>query len=102
MKRGSFLIVLAAIDDKHITIKAPPHAGSESRFACIVDANAILTSFDLGTLGSISDGGVFKNGFLERFVNLVYFLHHIKPYPHRLANSDKKFLSTDCLVPEEF
>ena len=124
-KKWQFPHCVGSIDGKHIAIKAPPNAVSEyfnyKKHSSIIllgiaDANAKFISFDIWAPGSMSDGGVFKNGFLEKVcksdifpspcklglrpTEIPYFLlgdeafaldqNLMKPYPHRSANGDEK------------
>ena len=97
--KWQFPHAVGAIDGKHISIRAPPHTGTEyfnykKYFSIvllgIVDSNAQFIAFDLGSAGSQSDGGIFKSGCLndicasscfptptqlgERITDVPYFL----------------------------
>lgn len=123
--KWQFPHAVGAIDGKHINIRAPPNTGSEyfnykKQFSIVLlgiaDANAQFIAFDLGTAGSQSDGGIFKNGSLkdicasscfpapcqlgQRISEVPYFLlgddafaldiNLMKPYSHRSAIGDEK------------
>ena len=66
---------MGATDGKHINIRAPPNTGSEyfnykNHFSIVVlaiaDSNAQFFAFQLGDVGSQSDGGIFKHGDLSK------------------------------------
>ena len=118
--RWQFPHAVGAIDGKHITkhwfriLYYKKH--SSVVLLAIADAKAKFISFDLGAPGSMSDGGIFKHGFLEntcksdvfpspsklgqRSSNIPYFLlgdeafaldvNLMKPYQHRSAMGDEK------------
>lgn len=124
--KWQFPHAVGAIDGKHINVKAPPNTGSEyfnykKQFSfvllAIADANAQFIAFDLGSAGSLSDGGIFKHGSLgaickseyfpspdkvgqSELSDIPYFIlgdeafaldeNLMKPYPHRSAMGDEK------------
>ena len=126
--KWQFPRAVGAIDGKHVNIRAPPNSGSEyfnykKHFSlvllAIADANAKIIAFDLGSPGSQSDGGIFKDGKLKDTcksdifppaselhncgISLPYFLlgddafaldvNLMKPYPHRSAMGDEKIFN---------
>ncbi|XP_068687857.1 putative nuclease HARBI1 [Montipora foliosa] len=126
--KWQFPHAVGAIDGKHINMRAPPNSGSEyfnykKQFSivllAIADANAKFISFDLGSPGSQSDGGIFKDSCLgntcksnhfpepanlgERTTPIPYFLlgddafaldrNLMKPFPHRTAMGDEKIFN---------
>ena len=124
--KWQFPHTVGAIDGKHIAVKAPPNSGSEffnykKHFSvvllAIADANAQFIAYDLGSAGSQSDGGIFKNSRLGTICKsnnfpspsnigqnalppIPYFLlgddafaldeNLMKPYAHRTAMGDEK------------
>lgn len=96
---------LGALDGKHISIQAPCKSGSAfynyKNFFSIVllaacDSNYLFTLVDIGSYGSQSDGGIFKNStfgqnFEDKSMNV--------PPPAELPNSEVKV--PYCLVADE-
>ena len=126
--KWQFPHAVGAIDGKHINLRAPPNSASvyfnyKKQFSivllAIADANAKIISFDLGTPGGQSDGGIFKDSYLrelcksnffpkaaklgERVDPLPYFLlgdeafaldqNLMKPFPHRTTMGDEKIFN---------
>ena len=94
-EKWQFPHCLGAIDGKHIHIKAPPNSGSQyynykSRFSivllAIADASYKFIAYDLGSPGSSSDGGIFKDGTLSALLRRPSFQKLLK-----LANDRIKF-----------
>ena len=80
--KWQFPHAVGAIDGKHIDIQAPSNTGSQyfnykKHFSivllAIADGNAKFIAFDLGSAGSQSDGGVFKNGSLGKICKSEHF-----------------------------
>lgn len=126
--KWQFPHAVGAIDGKYVNLRAPPNSGSEyfnykKHFSivllAIADANAKFIAFDLGSPGSQSDRGIFKDGILKDTCNsdvfplaselqdcsisLPYFLlgdeafaldiNLMKPFPHRSALGDEKIFN---------
>ena len=126
--KWQFPNAVGAIDGKHVNIRAPSNSGSEYFnykkhlslvLLAIADANAKIISFDVGSPGSQSDGGIFKDGKLKDTcksdifppaselhncgISLPYFLlgddafaldvNLMKPFPHRSAMGDEKIFN---------
>ena len=123
--KWQFPHAVGAIDGKHINVRAPPNSATEyfnyKKYFSIVllavaDANAKFIAFDLGSPGSQSDGGIFKDGSLGRLCKTSFFpapsklgqrvtlipyfllgddafaldINLMKPFPHRTAIGDEK------------
>ncbi len=123
--KWQFPHAVGAIDGKHINIRAPPNSATEYFnykkhcsivFLGIVDASAKFIAFELGSPGSQSDSGIFKDGSLgmfcksaifpapsqlgQRITPISYYLlgddafsldvNLMKPYPYRSAIGDEK------------
>ena len=83
--KWQFPHAVGAIDGKHINIRSPRNSATEyfnyKKYFSIVllavaDANEKFTAFDLGSPGSQSDGGIFKDGSLGRLCKSSFSQHH--------------------------
>ena len=85
-------------DGKHIKVRAPPNSATEyfnykKHFSIvlhgIVDANVEFIAFELGSAGSQSDSGIFKDGSLGMFCKSAIFQH--------LHNQNKESLQSHTI-----
>ncbi|XP_046960707.1 protein ANTAGONIST OF LIKE HETEROCHROMATIN PROTEIN 1-like [Vanessa cardui] len=75
MLKWQFPNCIGAVDGKHISIKCPPHSGSQyfnyKHFhsvvlLAVVDANKKFIIIDIGSMGRFSDGGIFSDSAFGR------------------------------------
>lgn len=81
---------LAAIVGKHFVMVSPIHSGSEyfnykHSFSIVlmtlVDRNFCFMFCDVGNMGRIGDGGVFRDGFLfKHFRQILYIYHNLNHF----------------------
>lgn len=80
---------VGAIDGKHVSIKSPPHSGSDFYnykhffsivLLAVVDANRKFIAIDVGSKGRFSDGGIFSDSiFGKKLVNNQFNLPPDRP-----------------------
>ena len=112
--KWQFPHAVGAIDGKHINIRSPPNSATEyfnyKKYFSIVllavaDANAKFIAFDLGSPGSQSDGGIFKDGSLGRLCKSSFFPapsklgQRISPIPYFLLGDDAFSLDINLMKP---
>lgn len=99
---------LGAVDGKHVHLKAPPKAGSNYycykkhhsiNLLAFCDANYCFTVAEVGYLGSMSDGGIFRQ---SPFCQAITDNKIDVPSPECLPNSNGKIYNYFFVGDEAF
>ena len=107
LERWQFPNCLGALDRKHVLIQAPPNSGSnyfnyKKTFSIVllalVDHKYCFSVIDIGSYGSNSDVGIFRNSALRR--KLQNQTLHI-PEDRPLVNTDNEALCPHVIVGDE-
>ncbi|ELU13341.1 hypothetical protein CAPTEDRAFT_85761, partial [Capitella teleta] len=117
-ERWNFPHCVGALDGKHVTIMAPPNAGSaffnykkshSIVLLALVDADCRFIAIEVGAFGRSSDGGIFANsnlgeGMLNNSINLpkdgpLPNADHLGQMPYTIVADDAFPLKCNIMKP---